>query len=158
MMARALIIGTMASLLAACAAAPSEIARGPSSPSTSRPNQSPPSTTVRRPAPLPTPPVSATPPQPVDGFRSPRIISTPGLEWVIGKDARSLDRTFGQARLNVAEGDARKIQYSGPACVLDIILYPLQPGADPVATYVEARRASDGVTVSTVDCANALRR
>lgn len=151
LISRTLIGAAMASLLAACATTPPELPRGPG------PNV-PTGPTLTRPTPTPEPPPSAPPPRPIAGFRSPTIISTAGLEWVIGKDARSLARTFGTPRLDVAEGDARKLQYSGAPCVLDIFLYPLQPGAEPVATHLEARRASDGVQVSMLDCANALRR
>ena len=36
----------------------------------------------------------------------------------------------------------RKLQFAGERCVLDVFLYPLREGQEPVATYVEARRAS----------------
>ena len=52
----------------------------------------------------------------------------------------------------------RKLQFSGQACVLDVFLYPLRPGAEPVATYVDARRPSDGVEVDRAACVAALRR
>lgn len=82
----------------------------------------------------------------------------PGLEGVIGADVEALQRTFGTARLDVWEGDARKLQFTGDACVLDVYLYPLQPGAQPTATYVDARRASDGLDVDRAACVAALRR
>jgi len=81
-----------------------------------------------------------------------------GLEGVIGADAEALQRTFGIARLDVREGDVRKLQYSGEACVLDVYLYPLRPGAEPTATYVDARRSSDGLDVDRAACVAALRR
>jgi hypothetical protein len=80
----------------------------------------------------------------------------PGLENVIGQDAAQLGRKFGRARLDIPEGDARKLQFSGEACVLDIYLYPLRPGTQPVATHVEARRASDGRAVDRAACIAAL--
>lgn len=80
----------------------------------------------------------------------------PGLEGVIGVGAAQLERRFGKPRLDVIEGDARKLQFSGEPCVLDIFLYPLQPGASPVATHVEARRASDGRDVDRAACVRAL--
>ena len=84
-------------------------------------------------------------------------MNMPGLEGVIGADAESLQRMFGTARLNVWEGDARKLQFTGEACVLDVYLYPLRPGAKPTATYVDARRASDGLDVDRAACVAALR-
>jgi len=82
----------------------------------------------------------------------------PGLEGVIGSTSAQLARLFGDARLDVMEGDARKVQFSGTACVLDVYLYPASPGREPQATYVDARRASDGLDVDRVACINALRR
>lgn len=82
----------------------------------------------------------------------------PGLEGVIGANARDLTRQFGQPRLDVWEGDARKLQFTGSACVLDIFLYPSARGRDPQATYVEARRASDGKDVDRAACVSALRK
>lgn len=82
----------------------------------------------------------------------------PGVDGVIGADANSLQRQFGEARLDVVEGDVHKLQFSGEACVLDIYLYPLKPGATPTATYVDARRMSDGLDVDRAACIKALRR
>lgn len=104
------------------------------------------------------PPTQPVPPPRAGGFRAPRIMNLPGLEGVIGADAEGLERIFGTARLNVWEGDARKLQFTGEACVLDVYLYPLRPGAEPTATYVDARRASDGFDVDRAACVAALRR
>ncbi len=82
----------------------------------------------------------------------------PGLEGMIGASREDLLRQFGPARLDVYEGDARKLQFSGEACVLDVFLYPAAPGREPEATYVEARRASDAQDVDDLACINALRR
>lgn len=99
--------------------------------------------TVREPAKLPP--------------RAARLQMMPGLENVVGVDADALGRQFGQARLDVWEGDARKLQYSGQACVLDIYLYPVEGYKEPIATYVDARRASDGREVDRAACVAALR-
>ena len=109
------------------------------------------------------PPTSSVPPTrsvtpPVTGFRPPQIQRAPGLEGVIEQDASSLVRRFGQPRLDVREGDARKLQFTGGPCVLDVFLYPLRPGGEPVATYLEARRASDGEEVDRAACVEALRQ
>lgn len=104
-----------------------------------------------RPAMTPVRPAVRTPPP------SARILSMPGLEGVIGAGANELIRQFGAPRLDVIEGDARKLQYVGTACVLDIVLYPTERGREPMATYVEARRASDGQDVDRAACVAALR-
>ena len=85
-------------------------------------------------------------------------MNLPGLEAVIGRDVTALANLFGAPRLNVKEGDAVKLQFTGPPCVLDVFLYPLRPGAQPSATHVEARRASDGADVDRAACVRALRR
>ena len=81
----------------------------------------------------------------------------PGLEGVIGATSADLVRQFGTARLDVWEGDARKLQFSGTACVLDIYLYPAARDLEPQATYLDARR-SDGRDVDRAACVAALRR
>ena len=104
------------------------------------------------------PPEEEPLPPPVAGFRQPELLRAPGLEGVIRADAAALARRFGPPRLEVAEGDMVKLQFAGEPCVLDIFLYPLSPGAVPVATWVEARRRSDGAAVDRAACARALVR
>ena len=98
------------------------------------------------------------PAPPASGFRTARLRSLPGLEGVIGVDSATLQRMFGRPRLDVWEGDARKLQFSGEACVLDVYLYPARPGVAPTSTYVDARRASDGLDVDRAACVKALRK
>ena len=81
-----------------------------------------------------------------------------GLENVIGAGVAQLQRQFGNPQLDIREGDARKLQFAGEACVLDVFLYPTRDGATPTATHVEARRASDGRNVDRAACVRALRR
>ncbi|MDE2404278.1 MAG: hypothetical protein KGM17_06395 [Sphingomonadales bacterium] len=88
---------------------------------------------------------------------SAHVQSLPGLEGVIGVGEGELARQFGTPRLTVWEGDARKLQFSGPPCVLDVYLYPPSPGAEPRATYVDARRATDGRDVDRAACVAALK-
>lgn len=102
-------------------------------------------TPVRRPAPPVTPPPA-------------KIQSLPGVEGVIGATTAQLTREFGTPRLDVWEGDARKLQFSGTPCVLDVYLYPSAPGRDPQATYVDARRATDGQDVDRAACIAGLRK
>lgn len=97
------------------------------------------------------PPVRGQPP-------AARIQNLPGLEGVIGANAAELSRRFGAPRLDVWEGDARKLQFGSDACVLDVYLYPSAAGRDPQATYVDARRPSDGQDVDRASCIAALRR
>ena len=85
-------------------------------------------------------------------------LAAPGLEGVIGSTGAELARQFGTPRLEVWEGDARKLQFSGNACVLDVYLYPGSPGREPQASYVDARRASDGKDVDRASCIAALRQ
>jgi hypothetical protein len=91
-------------------------------------------------------------------FKAPRVMNLPGVEGVIGASPAQLQRLFGAARLDVFEGDARKLQFAGEPCVLDVYLYPVRQGADPTATYVDARRSSDGLDVDRSSCIAALRR
>lgn len=113
-----------------------------------------------RPRPAPRP-VAVRPPvrQPIHRAPPPaQVHALPGLEGVIGATTSELARQFGTPRLDVWEGDARKVQYSGTACVLDIYLYPSAAGREPQATYVDARRASDGQDVDRAACVAALKR
>lgn len=134
-------------LLGACASAAAEI---PPVQSASTPPAARPASGARVPATIP-------PPPPPPSFANPTIMQLPGLNGVIGETAQQLAQSFGQPRLDVREGDARKLQFSGTACVLDVYLYPARPGATPTATHIEARRASDGFEVDRVACAKALR-
>ena len=130
-------------LVAACAAVPQ---KPPSAPA---PHRQPRNHKVP-----PTVP-SAPPPQ---AFRPPQIEQGAGLQGVIEKDAATLIREFGPPRLDVREGDMRKLQFAGEPCVLDVYLYPLRPGEAPVATYVDARRSSDGLDVDRASCIAALQK
>ena len=92
----------------------------------------------------------------------PHIVHHPGqhenpMAGVIGADAEALVRRFGPPRLDIREGDARKLQWLGPSCVLDAYLYPGEHGGRAVATYVEARRG-DGQAVDRTACVVALRK
>lgn len=90
--------------------------------------------------------------------RDPRIQSAPGLETVIGANRKQLMDQFGEPRLDVWEGDARKLQFTGTSCVLDIYLYPTASSREPIATFVDARRSSDGQDVDRAACAVSLRQ
>jgi hypothetical protein len=128
----------LALFLAACSAGPGGVASTPGKASSSR------IPSVRQPA--------RTAP------RDPKFQSLPGLESVIGANQKQLVREFGEPRLDVWEGDARKLQFTGTACVLDIYLYPTSNSREPLATYVDARRSSDGRDVDRAACVAALRQ
>lgn len=105
------------------------------------------------------PPAAARPAAPAPGaFREAPVQSAAGLEGVIGARAAALTRRFGQARIDLTEGDARKLQFMGASCVLDIFLYPPEAGARPVATYVEARNRSDGADTDRARCIREVER
>jgi hypothetical protein len=75
----------------------------------------------------------------------------------MGRNAASLVALFGQPALDVQEGSARKLQFSGSNCVLDAYLYPPREGAEPVVTHVDAR-SPDGRDADRTACVAALRR
>lgn len=86
---------------------------------------------------------------------APPTFSTQGLESVMGRDAGVLRRMFGQEELDVREGSARKLQFVGPACVLDAYLYPPRGGGEAVVTYLDAR-LPDGRDFDRASCVAAL--
>jgi hypothetical protein len=92
----------------------------------------------------------ATEPLPV----TPPVVSTSGLERVLGRNARDLIALFGEPELDVREEQARKLQFTGPICVLDAYLYP-KAGREPVVTYVDARQP-DGRDIDRASCVSAL--
>ena len=94
-------------------------------------------------------------PVPASAVRPSPTFSVAGLEAVMGKDARALEARFGSPRLDVREGDARKLQFVGAACVLDAYLYPPGTGAEPVVTHVDAR-LPDGRDTDRAGCVASL--
>jgi outer membrane biogenesis lipoprotein LolB len=80
-----------------------------------------------------------------------------GLENVIGRTAAILEAQFGKAGLDVREGPARKLQFAGPACVLDAYLYPPKGGGEPIVTHLDAR-LPDGRDFDRASCVAALSR
>lgn len=85
-------------------------------------------------------------------MRVPQVMAAQGLEGVIGMGAAALARRFGAPRIDLTEGDARKLQFAGPNCVLDIYLYPPRMGVDPTAAHVEARLRQGGAAVDRGAC------
>ena len=98
-------------------------------------------------APAP-PPTVAAPAQPT--------IRPAGLEAVMGATAQRLIAQFGNPDLDLREGQARKLQFLAPACVLDAYLYPPRGGrGEPVVTHVDARQP-DGREMDRASCVAAL--
>ena len=84
-----------------------------------------------------------------------RSYSNVGLESVMGRDARAVVALFGNPALDVREGAGRKLQFAGPACVLDAYLYAPRGGGDPVVTHIDAR-LPDGRDMDRSSCVAAL--
>ena len=87
--------------------------------------------------------------------QAPPSYSLIGLETVMGRTSRYLEGEFGEPDLDIREGSARKLQFSGPACVLDAYLYSPQQGREAVVTYVDAR-LPDGRDFDRASCVAAL--
>lgn len=85
------------------------------------------------------------------------VRQTTGLDSVLGRDARALIGLFGTPGLDIREGNARKLQFLGPACVLDAYLYPPRRGAEPLVTHLDAR-LPDGRDMDRASCVAALSR
>lgn len=127
-------------LVAACSSTGGGKPAGAARPASAKPIRGP----VRQP--VTKPPIAA------------EVHMAPGLEGVIGANAAQLTRQFGAPRLDVWEGDARKLQFGGSACILDVYLYPPAQNREPQATYVDARRGSDGRDVDRANCVATLRQ
>jgi hypothetical protein len=78
-----------------------------------------------------------------------------GLEGVLGRTASVLTAHFGAAALDIREGPARKLQFEGPACILDAYLYPPAAGGEPIVTHVDTR-LPDGRDIDRASCIAAL--
>jgi hypothetical protein len=95
-------------------------------------------------------------PGPVRAARIPIPYASTGLERVIGQNASGLTQLFGDPDADVREGTARKLQFTGPICVLDAYLYPKGRG-EPLVTYLDAREP-DGSPIDRASCVAALTR
>jgi hypothetical protein len=97
-------------------------------------------------------PSAAPPPAAPVSVRSPTIL---GQEAVLGRDAGTLIGQFGKPDLDIREGSARKLQFTGPVCILDAYLYPRAGGGEPVVTHIDAR-LPDGRDIDRASCVAAL--
>jgi hypothetical protein len=73
----------------------------------------------------------------------------------MGSTTRALTAQFGRPDLESREGNARRLQFMAPACVLDAYLYPPRGGGEPVVTHVDAR-LPDGREMDRSSCVAAL--
>lgn len=103
-------------------------------------------------------PAATSAPPRAGSVAAPQVMAAAGLEGVIGSRATALVRRFGEPRIDLAEGDARKLQFAGATCVFDIYLYPLAQGAEPTATHVEARIRQGGAAANPGACIRELER
>ncbi|MBV7265530.1 hypothetical protein [Erythrobacter ani] len=96
--------------------------------------------------------------QPPTQSRTQAAEASSGPASIIGQRAQALTSRFGTARIDLTEGDARKLQFAGRTCILDIFLYPRANGAQPVATHVEARLRDGGRGADSEACAAEIAR
>ena len=99
----------------------------------------------------------APPVRPVAPVHTQNTYASTGLESVLGRTARIVTGLLGTPALDVREGPARKLQFLGPACVLDLYLYPPRAGGDPIVTHLDAR-LPDGRDMDRASCLAALSR
>jgi hypothetical protein len=104
-----------------------------------------------------TTPTATTQTTPAPVAEKPANMREAGLDRVMGKTATQLTSLFGDPDLDGREGQARKLQFIGPACVLDTYLYPDKAGAEPVVTYIDARLPT-GDDIDRASCIAALSR
>ncbi|MEE4201274.1 hypothetical protein [Erythrobacter sp.] len=105
-------------------------------------------------APAPAPATTAAAPAPRVASVAPPV----DLAGIIGAPASALSRRFGEPRIDMVEGDARKLQFASGACVLDIYLYPPAPGAARQASHVEARQRQGGAATDRRRCIAEVER
>ena len=72
--------------------------------------------------------------------------------------AGELIEHFGKPRLQITEGIGTKLQFAGPACVLDAYLYPPgNGGGTPRVTEIDARNFQ-GTDVNPQSCVYAIEQ
>ena len=98
-------------------------------------------------------PPPASPSAPV-AMRRP-VTAPPGLQAVMGRDARTLEAQFGKPALDIREGTARKLQFASASCVMDAYLYPPASGAEPVVAHIDTR-LPDGRDTDRAACVSEL--
>lgn len=86
------------------------------------------------------------------------IAAPPGIVAIRGETAPRLIARFGTPAMDLTEGNARKLQFAGPICVLDVYLYPPSGRrGEQVATWLDTRQRS-GAPIDQASCVAALTR
>jgi len=98
---------------------------------------------VARPAHLPAAPIPV-----------PQTALAAGVDRVQGQTAPRLIAQFGRPQIDVQEGPARKLQFTGAICVLDAYLYP-QGRGEAVVTHIDTRQRN-GTPIDQASCVVAL--
>lgn len=81
-----------------------------------------------------------------------------GHRTLNGMTAGELIEHFGKPRLQITEGIGTKLQFAGPACVLDAYLYPPgNGGGTPRVTEIDARNFQ-GTDVNPQSCVYAIEQ
>lgn len=93
-------------------------------------------------------------PQPTASEERPVTTDDHDHRTLSGMTANELIEHFGKPRIQIREGAGTKLQFAGPACVLDAYLYP-DGGGSPRVSYVEARNFQ-GVDISAQSCVYAI--
>lgn len=78
------------------------------------------------------------------------------FDRLVNLPADSLMQIFGPPTQDAQEGPARRLQFAGSACILDVYLYPPADGAEPRVAYASARVA-DGREADRNLCITLLR-
>lgn len=94
-------------------------------------------------------------PVPPSGPPSPTALAA-GVDKVQGQTGARLIAQFGQPRIDLREGSGRKLQFTGPICILDAYLYP-RDRAEAVVTHIDVRQ-HDGKPIDQASCIAALSR
>jgi hypothetical protein len=84
------------------------------------------------------------------------VVNPAGLERVLGRDADAVIAVLGAPDQDQREDRGRRLQFAGPACVLDVYFYPKGNGA-AVATWIDARTPA-GTDFDRASCVAALSR
>lgn len=79
-----------------------------------------------------------------------------GVDKVQGQTGPRLIAQFGQPRIDLKEGSGRKLQFTGPICILDAYLYP-KGRTEAVVTHIDVRQ-HDGKPIDQASCIAALSK
>jgi hypothetical protein len=104
------------------------------------------------------PPPRAASHVPVPAAAPVPVPAPPSITAIKGETAPRLIAQFGTPAMDLSEGRARKLQFTGPICVLDAYLYPPANGkGDQVVTHLDARQR-DGAPIDQASCVAALTK